>query len=634
MCGIAGFTRKRGGRNDAEILHSAVRSIHHRGPDQNGVFLSDSVALGAVRLKILDLTGGDQPFRSEDGDTVIVFNGEVYNFAELRTELERRGHRFHSHCDTEVVLHSWLEWKHGCFERLHGMFALALWTESERSLVLARDRMGIKPLYFHRRGGDLHFGSELKAILAHPAIERRIDPRALSHFLSLNYIPQPRTLFAGVEKLRPGTWLEWRDGIVRSEPYWRIRFQPRAWALEDAKAELERLLMRSVQEHLVSDVPLGVWLSGGVDSSTITHYASRLFPGKLKTFSVSFRGRDFDESPYFRQVSRAYDTEHHELDLAPDLDIPAAVERMSYFSDEPSADAGALPVFFLSEMTRRHVTVALSGEGADELFGGYYTYLADHYARWLRMVPAPLRAGGLAMARALLPVSDTKIGFEYKVKRFLEGSLLPETEAHMFWNGVCSRSQKAALLRREAGASPADLFDSLPDGVGAINRFLYLDQVLYLPEDILNKCDRMSMAHSIEVRPPFLDHRIVEFAGTLPENLKVNGSKLKFLLKELMRGKLPPAVLTRKKEGFDIPAHDWFRSRLKPMLLDTVSRQAVEESGLFHWSGVEGLMRGHFDRRINAGYHMWGLLTLFLWIKRWGVQPATQPDTSAMSDTN
>lgn len=632
MCGIAGFTRKDGG--SADPVQAAVRSIHHRGPDQNGVFVSDSVALGAVRLKILDLTGGNQPVRSDDGDAVIVFNGEVYNFAELRRELEAKGHRFHSHCDTEVVLHAWLEWKHGCFARLNGMFALALWTESERRLVLARDRMGIKPLYIYRRGEDLHFGSELKALLAHPSVDRRIDRRGLSYFLSLNYIPQPHTLLEGVEKLRPGTWLEWRDGRTRSEPYWQLRFAPRAWTIDDARTELDRLMSQAVKEHLVSDVPLGVWLSGGVDSSAVTHYASQSFPGQLKTFSVSFQGRSFDESPYFRQVSRAYSTDHHELDLAPDLDIPGAVERMSYFYDEPGADGGALPVFFLSEMTRRHVTVALSGEGADELFGGYYTYLADRYARWIRLVPAPLRSAGLSMARALLPVSDDKIGFEYKVKRFLEGSLLPETEAHTFWNGVCSREQKKALLRFESDASAASLFPDLPAASGPVNRFLYLDQLLYLPEDILNKCDRMSMAHSIEIRPPFLDHRIVEFAATLPEEFKVNGSKLKFLLKELMRGKLPEAVLTRKKEGFDIPAHDWFRTRLKPMLLDTVSRRAVEESGLFHWPAVDRLMRDHFERRVNAGYHMWGLLTLFLWIKRWGVQPAREPATSGTRGMN
>ncbi len=630
MCGIAGFTRKGGGAVDA--IAAAVESIRHRGPDQQGSFVSPHVALGAVRLKILDLGGGDQPIRSDDGGAAIVFNGEIYNFREVRAELEGRGRKFHTHCDTEVVLQAWLEWGNGCFARLHGMFAAALWNESERRLVLARDRMGIKPLYFHRRGEDIHFGSELKAILAHPAVDRVIDPAGLSYFLSLNYIPRPHTMLRGIEKLEPGTWVEWRDGRVSSSAYWKLEFAPRAWTVEDAKAELDSLLARAVREHLVSDVPLGVWLSGGVDSSTITHYATRSFPGKLKTFSVSFRGRAFDESRYFREVSRHYQTDHTELDLAPDLDLPAAIERMSYFSDEPSADAGALPVWFLSEMTRRHVTVALSGEGADELFGGYSTYLADRYAQWMRIVPAPLRRAGLAVAQALLPVSDNKISFEYKVKRFLEGSLLDETEAHLFWNGAQSRRSKAAMLKDVAAPHAADLFRDLP-GKG-LDRFLWLDQKLYLPEDILYKCDRMSMAHSIEIRPPFLDHRVVEFAATLPENFKIRGSRLKWLLKELMRGKLPEAVLTRPKEGFDIPAHDWFRTRLKEMLLDTVSRRAVERSGLFHWPAVERLMRDHFERRVNAGYVLWGLLTLFLWIERWSLREPPLPDTSGTGVTN
>ncbi|MFN7920566.1 MAG: asparagine synthase (glutamine-hydrolyzing) [Bryobacteraceae bacterium] len=613
MCGIAGFTHFRG-KADRDAIARATGSIRHRGPDQQGTYVSENVSLGAVRLKILDLSGGDQPVRH--GGTVIVFNGEIYNFRELRRELEEAGHAFQSSGDTEVVLHAWIEWGNACFERLHGMFALALWDEPEQKLVLARDRLGIKPLYFYRRGNDLHFGSELKAIFEHPAVKREVDPVALGHFLSLNYIPQPRTLAAGVEKLEPGTWLEWSRGKVTSGRYWKLEFRPDdRITLDDAKQELDSLLDRSVREHLVSDVPLGVWLSGGLDSSTITHYATRHFGGKLKTFSVSFRGRSFDESPYFREVARAFGTDHHELDLAPDLDLASAVERMAWHSDEPSADAGALPVWFLSEMTRRQVTVALSGEGADELFGGYVTYLADRYAARARKMPEWFRRAALSVARAL-PVSDDKISFEYKAKRFLEGSLLDPVEAHLYWNGVCSREQRAALLGSKETPDPADLFRQLPD-VGEVNRFIYLDHLLYLPEDILVKCDRMSMAHSLEVRPPFLDHRIAEFAARLPERLKVNGSSLKFVLRELMRDRLPRSVLTRKKEGFDIPAHDWFRTKLKPMLLDVVSERSVRESGLLQWPAVKSLMEDHFARRINAGYHLWGLLNLFLWIRKW-----------------
>lgn len=630
MCGIAGFTHLHA-RPDPAILLAACESIRPRGPDQQGSHVSQIASLAAVRLKILDLGGGDQPIYSPDRDTVIVFNGEIYNFRELRAELESHGHRFESSCDTEVVLKAFLQWDTGAFARLHGMFAVALWTESQRRLVLARDRLGIKPLYIARRGDDLHFGSEVKAILAHPEIDRTVDPDALSYFLSLNYIPHPYTLTAAVRKLEPGSWLEWVNGrVARTERYWRIAFRPNnALTLEDAKRELDFLLDRAVREHLVSDVPLGIWLSGGVDSSTITHYAAKHFPGRLKTFSVSFRGRSFDESPYFREVARAYDTDHQELDLSPDLDLAAAIERIAHFADEPSADAGALPVWFLSGMTRSHVTVALSGEGADELFGGYKTYQADAYARWMRLVPAPLRRAALGAARALLPVSDDKISFEYKVKRFLEGSLLDPVEAHLFWNGVCSRDQKAALLGRANPPNPADLVRDAEGG--PLNRFLAIDQRLYLVEDILYKCDRMSMAHSLEVRPPFLDHRIAEFAATLPERFKQD----KFVLRELMRPKLPPVVTSRRKEGFDIPTHDWFRTRLKPLLLDTVTEASLHDSGLMlAWPAVRQLMDDHFARRINAGYHLWGLLTLLLWAKRWGPSAAISPARSATAIMN
>lgn len=613
MCGIAGFTHKYR-PPDPAIIRRAATSIRHRGPDQQGTYSNSAVSLAAVRLKILDLGGGDQPFHSDDHSTVICFNGEIYNFKELREQLTRRGHTFHSHCDTEVVLHAWLEWGNECFARLNGMFGVAIWHQPERRLVLARDRMGIKPLYIHRRGEDLHFGSEIKAILAHPAVERHIDPAGLNCFLSLNYIPQPHTMLAGIEKLAPGTWLEWQNGTVRTGTYWKLEFNPKPRREADAVEELDALMDRSVREHLVSDVPLGVWLSGGLDSSTVTHYATKHFPGKLKTFSVSFRGRSFDETPFFQTVAREYGTDHEELDLSPQLDVTSAIQQMVYHSDEPSADAGALPVWFLSKMTRQHVTVALSGEGADELFGGYTTYVADRYATVARLVPKSLRRLGLRLAQ-WLPVSDDKIGFEYKVKRFLEGSLLSKTEAHLFWNGVCSQAQKRALLGLREPLSPATLFEPLPE-IPGLNRFLYLDQILYLPEDILYKTDRMSMAHSLEVRPPFLDHRIVEFAAKLPLDLKIRGGSLKYLLRRVMKGKLPETVLTRSKQGFDIPAHHWFRTALKPLLLDTVTEREVRHSGVLQWDAVKALMDDHMERRANYGYHLWGLLTFFLWRRR------------------
>ncbi|HUS06481.1 MAG TPA: asparagine synthase (glutamine-hydrolyzing), partial [Bryobacteraceae bacterium] len=565
MCGITGFTHSDRSPNPT-LIRESTRSITHRGPDQEGVFESRSVSLGAVRLKIIDLHGGEQPMRSDDGDTVIVFNGEVYNHGELRQELEGLGVTFRSRCDTEVVLKAYLRWGQQSFTRLRGMFAAGLWTESEQKLVLVRDRMGIKPLYIYQRGGDLYFGSELKCLFAHPEIERRLDLAGLNRYLSLNYIPGPHTMVEGIRKLPPGHWLEWRRGRIISEPYWQLKFNPQPASLENAKEELHSLLQAAVKEHLVSDVPLGIWSSGGLDSSTVLHYAAAATPATLKTFSVSFLGRKFDESAYFRQIAERYGTDHHEFDLNPDVEIQDAIQQMPFYSDEPSSDAGALPVWFLSRMCRREVTVALSGEGADELFGGYNTYLGDGYARLLRVVPAALRRAGLRLMHRW-PASDDKISLEFKIKRMLAGSLLSPGEAHFFWNGTSSEAERRQLM-----TAAAFLETGMPDagtnGAGYLNRFLLLDQQNYLPDDILYKCDRMSMAHSLEVRPPFLDHRIVEFATRLPEGLKINGSSLKYILRELMKDKLPPSILTRKKEGFDIPAHDWCRGVLKPLLLE------------------------------------------------------------------
>jgi asparagine synthase (glutamine-hydrolysing) len=628
LCGIAGFTHYQR-RADTARIRRATLALTHRGPDQQGFYESESVSLGAVRLRIIDLDGGDQPMKSDDGDTVLVFNGEVYNNTELRKELRDKGHSFRTSCDTETVLHAFQEWDTGCFRRLRGMFALAIWSQPDNRLILARDRMGIKPLYLYRRGINLYFGSELKALFAHPEVERKIDPLGLHYFTSLNYVPSPRTMAEGIEKIPAGHFLEWREGRAETSGYWKLAFRPqRHYTLDSAAEELDVLLDESVREHLISDVPLGLWASGGLDSSTILHYAANHSPQPLKTFAVSFAGRSFDEGEHARRVADHYGTDHYEFDLNPDVDLEGAVDNLAYYSDEPGADAGALPVWFLSKLSRDHVTVALSGEGADELFGGYYTYLGDRYARALRRVPALARRVALRLARTL-PASNEKIGLDYKLQRMLQGSFLSPGEAHLFWNGTFSEEEKKILHLRNGHPSVGSLLQTLPaqsNEVGYLNRYLWLDQSYYLPDDILYKCDRMSMAHSLEVRPPFLDHRIVEFAARLPESLKIRNSTLKVVLRHLMRSKLPAAVLKRKKEGFDIPAHDWLRGVLRPLLLDTLTREAVEKSNLFDWPTVENLIRNHLERRANLGYHLWGLLTLFLWMKRWGIQadPAEQ----------
>ena len=628
MCGIVGFTHK-SWRPEPGRIERATATLTHRGPDQQGTIQSSPCSLGATRLKIIDLASGDQPILSDDKDVAIVFNGEIYNHQELRGELEQLGHTFHSHCDTETVLRAFLEWDTDCFARLRGMFAIALWTKSTQRLVLARDRMGIKPLYYARREDDLFFGSELKAILIHPEIERRLSLDGLDCYLSLNYVPCPWTLVDGVEKLPPGHWLEWQDGEVRTKSYWQLPFGVRRdWTLESAREELDGLLRQSVREHLISDVPLGMWLSGGVDSSTILHYAAES-GAPLKTFSISFQGRSFDETAYIREVAHRYQTQHEELDLNPETNLREVIEEFGYYSDEPSADAGALPVWFLSKLSKSRVTVSLSGEGADELFGGYLTHRANRMAARARRLPQPAISLALSALRAW-PVSDDKISFEYKLKRFLEGCQMAPERAHVYWNGTFSDAQKVALLSTKLPSALNDVLAELhnrPSTSDDLAPFLWFDQKYYLADDILNKSDRMSMAHSLEVRPPFLDHRIVEFAASLPASLKIRGSEQKVILKELMRGKLPSSVLRRKKVGFDIPAHDWLRGPLRSLMTDVLLDSTSNYAGLFRRGVIETYVRQHLERQINVGYHLWGLMVLFLWMKRWNIQVAARPET-------
>jgi len=626
LCGITGFTHRHG-EWDPSRIGASTKALHHRGPDQRGTHEDASISLGAVRLKIIDLHGGDQPLFSEDGNVVLAFNGEIYNHAELRAELEAAGHSFSSHCDTEVLLRAFLQWDTDCFRRLRGMFAAAFWIKNQQRLVLVRDRVGIKPLYISRCAGELYFASELKSLFVHPEISRELDCTALHYYLAMNYVPGPHTLVKGIEKLAPGHWLEWKNGVSRTESYWKPRFdQSTNWTLESAEETLDHLLTESMRDHLIADVPVGIWLSGGVDSSAVLHYASKVSSSRLKTFSIGFTGRSFDESRHARNIAQKYDTEHHEFDLNPRLDLPSAIEKMIYFSDEPFADAGALPLWFLSMMSREYVTVALSGEGSDELFGGYLTYRADRLASMARFVPGSLRRSLLGLLR-YWPVSNEKISLEYKFKRFLEGSLLLADEAHIYWNGSFCESQQGKLLWQKNQASILDLFqDDLPKptGRGHLNRYLAFDQRYYLTDDLLQKVDRMSMAHSIEVRPPYLDHRIIEFAASLPDELKINGRKQKVVLKSLLKNKLPWSILNRPKIGLDIPTHDWFRGPLRTMLLDTLNPSAIKDTNLFRQDAVDRLIADHLQSRSNVGFHLWGLLILFLWMKQWNIQTAPE----------
>jgi asparagine synthase (glutamine-hydrolysing) len=618
MCGILGFTHI-SRRLRPEVLEEAVRSLSHRGPNRQASFVSEHVSLGSVRLSILDIENGDQPLISPDGDVVLTFNGEIFNHREIRAELEATGVEFRSRCDTETVLQAFLRWDSACFSRLRGMFAISIWIQSQRRLLLARDRMGIKPLYYYRDGSELYFGSELKCIFAHPEVPRRLSLAGLNCFLGLNYVPGPHTLVEGITKLMPGELLEWRNGACEIRSYLEpAPERPAPRSIEEACEELDDLMTKAVTEQVVSDVPVGVWLSGGLDSSSILHYAVKAQPQGLKTFSVTFHGRSFDEARYIKEVSHAFGTEHFEFDLNEGADLADTIEQISYYSDEPSADAGAVPVWYLAQMTRPEATVVLGGEGADELFAGYLTYKANRLAGLARRWPASLRRLALKAA-GLLPVSDDKISFEYKLKRFLKGSLLSPQGAHVFWNGTFSEAEKRELFRFADEAPMAAILAGMGESP-KLQNFLDFDQRYYLADDILYKVDRIGMAFSLEVRPPYLDPRIVDFAAALPDDFKLRGDTSKYVLRRLMSDKLPRTVLQRPKVGFDIPIHDWFRGVLRPLLLDTISEEAVNASGLFHWPAVNRLLQDHLERRANYGYHLWGLLVLFLWIKRWKIE--------------
>jgi asparagine synthase (glutamine-hydrolysing) len=617
MCGILGYTHvlKRLPRG---VLDAALASLTHRGPDHQGRFTSDLVSLGATRLRIVDLESGDQPLISPDGDVIVVFNGEIFNHHELRLELEASGVTFETRCDTEVILYAFLRWGSECFSHFRGMFAVAIWVQSERRLILARDRMGIKPLYYAQHEGELCFASELKCIFAHPDIPRNLCMEGLNCFLSLNYVPAPYTLVEGIKKLLPGHVLQWRNGNISIRSYvHREAAAPPPRSIDEATEELDDLLQKSVREQLVSDVPVGIWLSGGLDSSTILRYAAHAGGAELRTFSITFKGRSFDESASIAETSRHFGSRHTEFDLDESCDLEAVIQKMAYYSDEPSADAGALPAWFLAQMSAKDVTVVLTGEGADELFAGYLTYKADRYAASARHVPRALRRAALRCA-GLLPVSDDKISFEYKLKRFLHGSLLSPEMAHIYWNGTFTEAEKSDFFHFADPGPLAAMLGAMAAGPG-LQRYLAFDQRYYLADDILYKVDRMSMAHSLEARPPFLDPRIVDFSARLPQDFKLHGSQSKYVLRRLMRDKLPPHVLRRPKIGFDIPVHDWFRGVLRPLLLDTLSADSIRASELFRWNAVEQMIIDHLERKANLGYHLWGLMVLLLWMKQWNI---------------
>jgi asparagine synthase (glutamine-hydrolysing) len=611
MCGIAGIASTRG-TPDRDRLAAMSATLVHRGPDSDGLVVDGPVGLAARRLSIIDLETGDQPVANEDGTVTVVQNGEILNYRELRGRLERAGHRFATRGDTEVLAHLYEEHGDGFAALLRGMFAVAIWDARRRRLVLARDRFGIKPLVYRAGADGLEFASDLRAL---PRGE--IDLDALEAFLAFNSIPAPLTIFRGSRKLPPGHLLVWEEGGAhRLERFARPAPAPAGElrAEDDAELaeELRSRLRDSVRAHLVSDVPVGVLLSGGVDSATLAALAAEEGGEPLRTFSIGFAERSFDELAGARLVAERYGTRHRELVLRPDaaLLLPALAETF----DEPFADSSALPTYLVSQLAAADVKVALSGEGGDELFGGYYTYAADLLALRFGRLARPARP-----LMELLPSSSAKASFDYRAKRFVRAAHLPPLERHHAWKEIFAPDARAELTGRRSAFDPVDLLRARfgeTEGAELLARLQDVDLGLYLPDDLLVKTDRASMAHSLEARVPFLDTVVTNLALALPTRQKVRGLAKKVLLRRAVEPLLPRSVVHGRKRGFSIPAAAWLRGELEPFARETLSPATVRRQGFFRPETVTRLIDEHVTRREDRSRQLWGLLAFTLWHER------------------
>ncbi len=637
MCGICGIV---GDTPEDRIAPSVVKRMRdtmiHRGPDDHGIYVGPGIALGHRRLSIIDLRPeGRQPMTNEDGTVTIVFNGEIYNFADHRQWLIERGHRFRSLTDTEVILHLYEELGSACLDRLRGMFAFAIWDERRRLLFMARDRLGKKPLFYSWNGGRLLFASEPKAILAYPGFVAEPDLEALNHYVALGCVPSPLSAFKGIRKLDPGCYLTFSDGRIDVRRYWRLNFGPKLKiSAHEAGEEVIRHLTEAVRLRMVSDVPIGVLLSGGIDSSAIVALMSRLSTRRVRTFSIGFKERDYDETEYARMVAKRFDTEHHEFQVEPDaLEV---LDKLVWHYNEPFADPSALPTYYLCKMAREHVTVALNGDGGDENFAGYVRHSVNLLASYVGWMPQPMRHGvGLSLA-ALYRV----LGPAGRLKR--HRNILPETfrldpaEAYAALLVQFNRTYRQALFSPELarqvdfGASEK-LIEGLKGCGGArntVDSMLAVDVNHYLPDDLLVKFDIASMAVSLETRSPMLDHEFMEFVARLPVRFKMNMITRKVILKKAFRGILPDEILYRRKMGFGVPIDHWFRSTLSGYIREKLLSRRCLERGYFNRRFVEQLIREHTEGSHQRQYLLWNLLMLEQWHQTF-IDTAAQPMSGA-----
>jgi asparagine synthase (glutamine-hydrolysing) len=625
MCGIAGIVRRSGQQVDEGVLASMCEAIRHRGPDDDGFYIQGAVGLSMRRLAIIDLAHGQQPISNEDGTAWIVFNGEIYNYRDLRAQLEKLGHRFHTDSDTEAIVHAYEQYGTDCPKHLRGMFAFAIWDERKEELLLARDRVGKKPLlYSLTRTGQLVFGSEFSALLAHPEVSRDVDEAALHHYLTFMCVPAPLTAYRAIRKLEPGHTLRYtRDGEIVMERYWEPNFNRKEkWTEEEAGERAIEVLREAVRVRLMSEVPLGAFLSGGVDSSAVVALMSQESSDPVKTFSIGFEEQDFSELHHARRVAEHIGAEHHEFIVRPDAMevLPTLVEHYG----EPYADSSAIPTYYVSRETRKHVTVALNGDGGDECFAGYERYAAMRLAETYRRVPAPLREGVIRQAINLLPTSETHRSRLRDVKRFASAASLPAVERYLRWVSVFDTDAKDDLyttefrerMRAHRAADFIAPWFARANGAGIVDASLLADTMTYLPNDLLVKVDIASMAVSLEARSPFLDHHVIEFAASLPESLKLRGRTTKYLLKKVLRQLLPAENLERRKQGFGVPIGHWFRGAMQPFLRETLLSEKHLRRNRFKPEAVRRLVEEHTSGARDHSHRLWTLLMLELWFNR------------------
>jgi len=630
MCGITGWinldTTKSSNTDSESVLRSMCERIVHRGPDSEGLWMDEQVALGMRRLSIIDLKTGDQPVFSEDKSIIVMMNGELYNYREVRADLEKRGHKFTTQSDTEILPHLYQEHGDALVDHLNGMYAFALWDTRKKKLLIARDRFGEKPLYYGVFDGKLIYASEPKALLAHPSVKAELDLNALRHYLSFDYVPAPMSIYKGIYKLPAAHLLTVENGEVKTRRYWNLNWRKpdREGGLNgngiDQKAEeLKELLSDAVRMRLVSDVPLGILLSGGIDSSTVAAFAVQHATEKVKTFSIGFEEDSFDESKYARQVAKHLDTEHHEEILSAEK-AGDLISEIGTWLDEPISDGSIIPTFLLARFVRKHVTVALDGDGGDELFAGYPMYYAHKVAAKYLAIPSLLRKGLIEPAVNALPVSTNNLSFDYKAKRFVRASKYDAVTRHHSWFGSFSIGQHDALLSGDVlAATDGDIYRgvrelvSASDARGVIEQMQYADINYYMAEDILTKVDRAAMAVSLETRAPFLDPRVGQFAASIPVEYKLKGSKGKYILKKAVKDLLPKQILNRPKKGFGIPIADWLKGRLNPPLHDLLAPERLREQGLFNADYVQKLIKEHETGKASHHKELWTLLVFQLW---------------------